>query len=381
MKVFVSWSGERSKKVALIMFDWLKDLLPNAEPWMSARSVEAGQWWVGELQSSMQEAEFGILCLTPENLQSPWILFEAGALMMANNKNGTEGNAKIGRVIPLLVGLRKAELTFPLAQFQAVESDRQGFWELALAANQSLAVDESAEPSKVALNKKFAALWPTLQARIQSIQEMSAATDDQKGGAGKKLSDREMLQEVLEKVRNLENVPNNNINRAAEQQQDWEDYFIQGLHHANRRNGRESDKQALYYYSLCKATMPDYLPPNEKARLITYHAAILKRLGRLDEAESELSLALKLATQHDEIADALYNMAGVLSMKGETSQALDCLEKMVERQPWRRLPHAYFFNVWHEPRFQALQRRIAHHLGNEARLLGQLKTRNDPMHD
>lgn len=36
MKVFINWSGTRSKAVAKALHDWLKNIFPNqVEPWMS----------------------------------------------------------------------------------------------------------------------------------------------------------------------------------------------------------------------------------------------------------------------------------------------------------------------------------------------------------
>lgn len=80
MKVFLSWSGDRSKAVAEALHSWLPRVLQAVEPWTSFDNIERGARWAPELAQVLEETRFGILCLTPENLLSPWLLFEAGAL-------------------------------------------------------------------------------------------------------------------------------------------------------------------------------------------------------------------------------------------------------------------------------------------------------------
>lgn len=42
--------------------------------------IEKGAKWSTEVLKELEESEIGILCLTRDNLDKPWILFEAGAL-------------------------------------------------------------------------------------------------------------------------------------------------------------------------------------------------------------------------------------------------------------------------------------------------------------
>src|SRR6266545_990864 len=80
MKIFISWSGQRSRTVAAFLNDWLKDIIQIADPWMSANDIDAGVRWSRAIEERLQATKFGILCLTKTNLNAPWILFEAGAL-------------------------------------------------------------------------------------------------------------------------------------------------------------------------------------------------------------------------------------------------------------------------------------------------------------
>src|SRR5262245_27921646 len=112
MKVFISWSGDRSKRAAEALRDWLPNVIQNTQPWMSGEDLDAGTRWGKEIDEELESANFGILCITPENAGSPWINYEAGALAKS---------VTVGRVVPYLIGMtRIAELpSGPLSRFQA----------------------------------------------------------------------------------------------------------------------------------------------------------------------------------------------------------------------------------------------------------------------
>src|SRR5205809_7263974 len=93
MKIFVSWSGGVSKSLAEAVKDWLLILFPTFDIWISTEDIRAGDRWFHELTSRLSQTDFGIICLTKENLQSAWLLFEAGALSKSMDA---------GRIVPLL---------------------------------------------------------------------------------------------------------------------------------------------------------------------------------------------------------------------------------------------------------------------------------------
>src|SRR6266496_298763 len=126
MRVFISWSGDRSGKVATALQHWIPRVIQSASPWLSSGSIDPGARWSEEVASALEDIECGVLCLTAENLSAPWILFEAGALSKSVSKS---------RIIPYLVGVDPTQLQGPLAQFQAVSADKGGTFDLLAGIN------------------------------------------------------------------------------------------------------------------------------------------------------------------------------------------------------------------------------------------------------
>jgi tetratricopeptide (TPR) repeat protein len=314
---------------------------------MSERDIQPGQRWNDEISSRLRDTYFGIICLTPENLNAPWLLFEAGAL--AKSVDST-------RVVPLLFGLRKADLTYPLAQFQAVESDKEGFFALASAVNRALGEHRLEAP---VLETLFTRLWPDLE---QGIRSAPAASKKASGPAAR--PDREILEDVLNGVRGIQRALGSRSRENAATNfdaADWEDYYLRGVHLANSRAGVEANMAALRAYSEAIALAPTSLPQNTFSRLYAYRGAILKRLRRLDEAESDVALAQRWATEDREIEDAAYNRACVLALKGDVDGALGLLEVLVGRNPrWAQVARnkvEYFGALRDIPRFEKLTAR------------------------
>jgi hypothetical protein len=115
MKVFLSWSGPRSKAVAVLFNDWLRLVVQSLDPWIS-KEINKGTNWLAELTQQLENAAAGIVCLTNSNKDQPWILFEAGALAKGLSKN---------RVCTFLIDIKPEELTGPLAMFEHTSSNRE----------------------------------------------------------------------------------------------------------------------------------------------------------------------------------------------------------------------------------------------------------------
>jgi hypothetical protein len=123
MRVFISWSGEPSRSIAQALRDWLPMVVQHVEPWMSEADIESGRRWNEEVADELEQADYGIICLTRSNLERPWLLFEAGALA---KKFDT------ARVVPLLINIRPTDVAMPLASFQGRPLTKEGMRRLVL---------------------------------------------------------------------------------------------------------------------------------------------------------------------------------------------------------------------------------------------------------
>jgi hypothetical protein len=159
MRVFVSWSGDLSHEVAKALKDWLEVVIQDVDVFLSSTDIEKGTQWFTKLSEVLEESDFGILCLTPENLSAPWILYEAGAV----SKRFAGAH-----VTPLLIGVKTKDLSGPLAQFNATGLDRDELSKLCAAINDRLG-DEKLSESK--LGKAFDTAWPSLEKAMKTAVE------------------------------------------------------------------------------------------------------------------------------------------------------------------------------------------------------------------
>jgi hypothetical protein len=186
VKIFISWSGETSRHLARILCDWLPLVVPGVKPWTSDDDIAKGVPWREELFKQLRETTQGIVCITPDNISSPWLNFEAGSLAKAVNDKAY--------VWTLLLDVAKSDVTGPLASFQATTiHDRQDFLKLVRALN----TEVSDQHPVGRLERLFDTFWPDLSEQITVIPRPQPAAE------APKRSERDLLEEVLTLVRSL----------------------------------------------------------------------------------------------------------------------------------------------------------------------------------
>jgi TIR domain len=187
VKVFISWSGAVSRDVASALRDWLPCIIQAVQPYVSSEDIDPGVRWSGNIADQLDDTDFGILCLTRDNVTSPWLNFEAGALSKSVDRS---------RVVPFLVDLHPSDIPRgPLAQFQAVQPTKADVFRLVRAMNDWC----SALPTE-RLQETVDVWWPNLEQRLHDIQQSAQLAPN----AGPQRSTSDMLAELLELTRGLQ---------------------------------------------------------------------------------------------------------------------------------------------------------------------------------
>ncbi|SET99122.1 toll/interleukin-1 receptor domain-containing protein [Geodermatophilus poikilotrophus] len=163
MKAFISWSGQRSRAAAEELHEWLQPVMPTTiEPWMSDTDLDKGSRWAVGLGEGLEEMSAGISVLTPENLRSPWLNFEAGAIGKAFGE---------GRVMTFLIGLSPTDVPQPLAQFQATSRTREDVTKMITDLNK---LTETPMKDYI-LAKQIEAWWLQLDRQLGQIEKNAPA--------------------------------------------------------------------------------------------------------------------------------------------------------------------------------------------------------------
>lgn len=187
MKVFISWSGDRSKQVAELLDDWIQCVIQAVDPWMSSKDIDRGALWFTEISDQLSNTSVGIVCLTKENKDKPWILFESGALAKGLSSN---------RVCTFLIDLSPTDLENPLAQFNHTFPTRDSVWELVRTIN--LTLKEKALKESI-LAKVFDTYWGQFEEEFKKIISTTPEAEIQA-----KRKDNDIMLDVLSTVRMLD---------------------------------------------------------------------------------------------------------------------------------------------------------------------------------
>lgn len=181
MKVFLSWSGDRSKAIAEVMRNWLPSVLQAVRPYFSPDDVSKGSRWSSEIAKELESSRIALLFITPENPEAPWLVFEAGALSK---------NLDRSKVCPILFGaIDPTDIKGPLVQFQAAKFDKNEIRRVLKMINTELG--EAGLTSDV-LESVFDMWWPKLE---EQIAERLKETSEAEGNSRR--TDRDILEEVL----------------------------------------------------------------------------------------------------------------------------------------------------------------------------------------
>ena len=187
MKLFLSWSGPRSKAVAETFAAWFAQVIQALDPWISS-DIDKGKRWREEIAVRLEDAKVGIVCLTSSNLTAPWILFEAGAL----------SKLKESYVCTFLLDHSSpTDIEPPLGEFQHTTFQKSEVLKLVRTINGIVEACGERSLTDGNLSAVFETFWPQLEAELKKIKESREAEPIQR-------PERELLEEMLEILRGQE---------------------------------------------------------------------------------------------------------------------------------------------------------------------------------
>jgi len=186
MKIFISWSGDKSKEIASVFKDWIPAVIQAAKPYFSPNDIDKGARWSNEIAKELEASRIGIICLTDDNLKAPWLMFEAGALSKSMEKT---------RVCPILFGVEPTDLAGPLVQFQAAPFSKDEIHKVIKTINSQLG---EASLESTVVDSVFEKWWPDLEEKVNKT-----LNKDRNRSGSELRSDRELLEEVLKISRTL----------------------------------------------------------------------------------------------------------------------------------------------------------------------------------
>lgn len=157
MKVFISWSGTASHRAAVILRDWLPSVIQSIQPYVSSEDIDKGARWSTDIAGELHASTYGLICLTKDNVNAPWINFEAGALGKSIDKS---------RVSPFLFRIKRSEVEGPILQFQSTVFDKDDVLKLLKSINSACGT-EGLEDSR--LDRSFEVWWPELERQLNAI--------------------------------------------------------------------------------------------------------------------------------------------------------------------------------------------------------------------
>ncbi|MEU1559761.1 TIR domain-containing protein [Streptomyces mirabilis] len=158
MQVFISWSGDVSKRCAEALREWLPFINQEITPFVSSQDISKGERGLYTIATQLQECSYGIVCITRENQSAPWVNFESGAISRVLDESS---------LAPFLLDLPIKDLTGPLTQFQATASSSQeDVWAMVKSINDKCENKVGHERLRTTFDK----FWGDLESKLKEIR-------------------------------------------------------------------------------------------------------------------------------------------------------------------------------------------------------------------
>lgn len=173
--------------MALVFRDWLPSVIQEITPYVSSEDIDKGARWSSDIAKELEDSTFGVLCVTRENINAPWLTFEAGALSKTMDK---------AFVSPFLFDIKRSEVDGPILQFQSTIFEKEDIQKLVKTLNKACGDSGLTEER---LGKAFNVWYPTLERELKAIPNAEGLAQDSVDSInGGMPSHHDILEEILE---------------------------------------------------------------------------------------------------------------------------------------------------------------------------------------
>ena len=188
MLLFIGWSGRTSEKIAKSLKRWIENVNPNVASFVSFEDISLGTNWRETLYQALEDTNYGILCVTPDNRNAPWLVFETAQMELAMRQHNPQGKPYI---VPLLFCVESIDLPSLFSQYQSAKFNRDTMWRLVKETNGVCRKLYGVELSKVglvdddidmtyltqkkleSLERRFDALYMNLESEVMEILKLA----------------------------------------------------------------------------------------------------------------------------------------------------------------------------------------------------------------
>jgi len=160
MEIFLSHSGEPSRRLAYFLRDWLPKVNPAFHPWLDVQNLEPGKQWSPELREALQRSPVGVICITKENAHKPWPIAEFSCLWLDDQKVA----------IPFLsAGATDDHLPGPMKGITPTRDSKESVRKLVLDLSQRASPRPLTSSQTQQIHSQFDQNWPSLETLLQKL--------------------------------------------------------------------------------------------------------------------------------------------------------------------------------------------------------------------
>ena len=221
MKIFLSFSGDLSNKIAEATKVFLETVVPNIELFLSSVDISNGEIWQKSLINELSKCRFGLFILTRDNQDSAWIHFEAGALSKGDPANP---------IVPICFGFPIDELDSPIKIiYQGFSFEKKKMIELVHKINAAL------EPpiKDKNLEEYISAFWDKYEDAVNKAIEENEKEIEPEDGITKVVKEVRINRTILRDFTSNFNNKITHIQLKKPPQELMDDLISLTLHYAN----------------------------------------------------------------------------------------------------------------------------------------------------